>query len=160
MAAGTGLRRGELAAMEWGDVHLDGQGAHILARASTTKNRRDARLPLHPDVVDALRLFRPADAAPDDRVFRAIPEMDTMRKDLKAAGIPYKDHSGRQADFHSLRHSFATRLMIANVNIRVAMQLMRHSDMRLTAKIYTDADQVPVDDAVLSLPSLREKCSL
>jgi hypothetical protein len=54
----------------------------------------------------------------------------------------------------------ATRLMIANVNIRVAMQLMRHSDMRLTARIYTDADQVPTDDAVLSLPSLTDSCSL
>jgi integrase len=156
VAAGTGLRRGELAAMEWGDVNLDGLGAHILARASTTKNRRDARLPLHPDLAEALRSYRPVDAAQDDRVFRAIPEMATVRKDLEKAGIPYKNAAGRQADFHSLRHTFATRLMRAQVNPRVAMQLMRHSEMRLTAKIYTDADQIPTDEAVLSLPSLTK----
>jgi len=36
----------------------------------------------------------------------------------------------------------------------VAMEVMRHSDMRLTAKTYTDAGLLPVADAVLSLPSL------
>jgi hypothetical protein len=37
---------------------------------------------------------------------------------------------------------------------RVAMEIMRHSDMRLTAKTYTDAGLLPIADAVLDLPSL------
>lgn len=156
VAAGTGLRRAELAALVWGDVCLDEQGAHILARASTTKNRRQAHLPLHADIVEALRAHRPGDAEPDDPVFATIPCMDTLRKDLDQAGIAFKDARGRQADFHALRYSFATRLMRACVSPRVAMQLMRHSEMRLTAKIYTDADQLPTDAAVQSLPSLME----
>ena len=61
--------------------------------------------------------------------------------------------------FSRVRYCFATRLMRARVSPRVAMQLMRHSEMRLTAKVYTDADQLPVDEAVQSLPSLREECS-
>jgi len=38
----TGLRRGELEALRWADVRLDVDPPHILARASTTKDRKDA----------------------------------------------------------------------------------------------------------------------
>ena len=37
------------------------------------------------------------------------------------------------------------------------MEIMRHSDMRLTSKTYTDAGLLPVADAVLELPSLTHK---
>ena len=37
------------------------------------------------------------------------------------------------------------------------MEIMRHSDMRLTSKTYTDAGLLPVADAVLKLPSLTHK---
>jgi hypothetical protein len=36
---------------------------------------------------------------------------------------------------------------------RVAMQLMRHSDLKLTMKIYTDASQLPLAAGVGRLPS-------
>ena len=39
------------------------------------------------------------------------------------------------------------------------MEIMRHSDMRLTSKTYTDAGLLPVADAVLKLPSLTHKKS-
>lgn len=37
------------------------------------------------------------------------------------------------------------------------MELMRHSDMRLTQKVYTDASLLPTFDAGASLPSLMNK---
>ncbi len=37
------------------------------------------------------------------------------------------------------------------------MEIMRHSDMRLTAKTYTDAGLLPVTDAVLKLPFLGKR---
>ncbi len=64
---------------------------------------------------------------------------------------------GRRVDFHGLRHTLATRLAVAGVQPRVAMELMRHSDMRLTQKVYTDASLLPTFDAVTSLPSLMNK---
>jgi len=60
---------------------------------------------------------------------------------------------GLRADFHSLRHTLATNLARAGTAPRVAMEIMRHSDMRLTAKTYTDAGLLPIADAVLNLPS-------
>ncbi len=79
--------------------------------------------------------------------------MDRFRKGLEAAGIPYVDDKGEFADFHALRNTLATMLTLAGVSQRVVMELMRHSDMRLTAKVYTDAGTLPTGDAVILVAS-------
>jgi len=76
-----------------------------------------------------------------------------MKKDLKKAGIEYETNSGR-ADFHSLRHTLATNLARRNVAPRIAQEIMRHSDIRLTMNHYTDASQLPVYEAIETLPNL------
>ena len=40
---------------------------------------------------------------------------------------------------HNLRHTFATRLCEAGVNIKVIQEIMGHSDISTTLDIYTDA---------------------
>ena len=42
-------------------------------------------------------------------------------------------------------------LTLSGVGQRTVMELMRHSDMRLTAKTYTDANMLPISDAMASL---------
>jgi integrase len=153
-ALDTGLRRAEIEAVVWGDVFLDVPKPYFLARASTTKNHLDAKIWLHSDLVEVLREIRPEDPALDERVFPRVPSMYLFKKDLEAAGIPYMDALGRQADFHSLRHSFNTNLARAGVLPRVAMELMRHSDLRLTMKVYTDATQLPSAEGIDRLLSL------
>jgi len=49
---------------------------------------------------------------------------------LTAAGIRHSRE--RRVDFHSLRHTFGTMFSLSGVTPRVAMDLMRHRDMRLT----------------------------
>ncbi len=78
--------------------------------------------------------------------------MKTFRKDLEAAGIAASDGQGRRVDFHALRHTLATNLARAGVSPRVAMEMMRHSDMRLTQRTYTDAALLPMTDALEKLP--------
>ena len=83
-----------------------------------------------------------------------IPRMPRFKADLKAAGIAYVDDKGAFADFHSLRGSYATWLTLNGASQREIMAMMRHSDMRLTAKVYTDAGLLPLGKAMLRLPSL------
>jgi hypothetical protein len=73
-------------------------------------------------------------------------------KDLKRAGIEYENDHGR-VDFHSLRHTLATNLAIQNVAPRVAMEILRHSDIRLTMNHYTDASRLPLAEAINKLPN-------
>lgn len=61
----------------------------------------------------------------------------TLRADLAAAGIPFKDDTGRVFNFHALRTQYATWLARAGVPIQHAQKLLRHSDPRLTIKFYT-----------------------
>ncbi len=61
--------------------------------------------------------------------------------------------AGRRVDFHSLRMVFGAWLAVSGAHPRVAMELMRHSDLKLTMKIYTDASQLPLVAGVAALPS-------
>jgi integrase len=154
----TGLRRSELAALELRDLHSEGEKPFINARASTTKNHQQAVIALHPELLAALRLHVASLPAGGSRIFAGVmPTMKRFKADLKAAGIEFVNATGHRADFHSLRHTLATNLARAGTAPRVAMEIMRHSDMRLTAKTYTDAGLLPVADAVLKLPFLGKR---
>lgn len=49
--------------------------------------------------------------------------------------------------------AFGAWLALSDAHARVAMELMRHSDLNLTMKIYTDASQLPLAASVTALPS-------
>ena len=54
--------------------------------------------------------------------------------------LKYKDRLGKVADLHSLRHRYVTELARAGVPITLAKELARHSDVRLTAAVYSHVD--------------------
>ncbi len=130
MALLTGLRRGELRQLQWGDLRLDAVRPFIQLQGQTTKNRRADVLPLHADLVAMLKAAMPGH--PKTKVFAAIPGMKRFRKDLKRAGIPAGDF-----DFHCLRHTFCTMVVRSGCSMKEAQQLMRHRTIDLTAKVYT-----------------------
>jgi len=157
VAAFTDLRRGELSKIEWRDVHVDGTQPYISVRSSISKNAKSVAQPLPPKIAAAIRQCRRGDVGPHDLVFkRLMSDMNRFRADLTAAGIAFVDEKGERADFHSLRKTFATELAKLNLPLRVAMELMRHSDPNLTTKIYTDAGMLPIWDAVGALPMFND----
>jgi integrase len=89
-------------------------------------------------------------------MFSAVPTIGEYKADLEAAGIPYM-LDGQQVDFHSLRKTFCTLLSKAGVLPRVAMELMQHTDIRLTMVDYTDPRILDTAAAVESLPSTAAK---
>jgi integrase len=54
-AALTGLRRSEMANLERAHVRLDGERPQIVAKAATTKNKKQATIPLRRELGEALR---------------------------------------------------------------------------------------------------------
>jgi len=72
-----------------------------------------------------------------------------------ARGEQYLEQ-GRYADFHALRYTWATFLQRHGIAQRFAMKLLRHSDIKLTSKVYTDETQLPIHDAIKSLPRLSD----
>jgi hypothetical protein len=73
--------------------------------------------------------------------------------DLKVAGIPYVDGSGRVFDFHALRRHFITSLAQSGVHAKDAQALARHSTITLTMDRYTHVSVCDMNDALARLPS-------
>ena len=81
-----------------------------------------------------------------------------IRIDLSAAAVAYRDQEGNVADFHALRHSYITLLSRSGASPKVAQELARHSDIRLTMNVYTHAGLYDLAGAVDALPSLLSPC--
>lgn len=125
-------------------------------KPSDNKGKRPADLILMDKTVTLLKeLFVGKELT--DQAFSMPHKTNTaamLKADLKEADIEYKDASGRDCDFHSLRHSFITNLALAGVHPVVAQKLARHSSIELTMKYYTHvlhASEVAAIDALKNL---------
>ncbi len=149
----AGLRRNEVKTLRWSNLVLGESGGLLRIHAEVNKNRKEQALPLHQELIKALQQQKPADGKPEDLVLpNGVPKMKEFRQDLAKAGIPFLDERGHRMDYHALRTTFITRLSTMKVHPRLAMELARHSDMRLTMKTYTDAGQLPLREVMDTLP--------
>jgi integrase len=159
-AAMTGLRAKELRALKVSDFDFEANVVHLAAKF--TKNRREAVLPLKPEFAERVKIFL-AGKLPDCPVFKTPAsghEVRVLRQDLQAADIPEIDDAGRVFDFHSFRVFYASMLAYNGTNPKTAMELMRHSDIRLTMNIYSHAYKESLTAAVDALPNLGVRKNL
>lgn len=156
LAVSTGLRRGELEQLTWGDIRLDGSAPYILARAGTTKSKKEERVALTVEIAKELASCRPDNPLPSSFVLpNGIRKMRDLMKDFEKAGIVYCDDKGLYADFHSLRHTCATFMSKNGVSPVLVKKHMRHSNMKQTER-YTDESQLDVSEALKHLPGHRD----
>jgi len=165
VAAYTGFRASELAALSPVSFRLDAREPLVYLKGTNTKNKKAVEQPLHPDVAELLRGYLqgkdrkapvwPGKAdAPHESWHKHAADM--LRRDLEAAGIPYIDDDGKVFDFHALRGQYITSLARAGVELQMAQKLARHSTPTLTANVYT---KLRLDDkvaAVAKLPGLAK----
>jgi hypothetical protein len=80
---------------------------------------------------------------------------DMLRIDLDVAGVPYEVQGVDGplfADFHGLRHSYIALLEKSGATLTEAMQLARHSDLKLTMAVYGRTQLHDLGRAVEKLP--------
>lgn len=147
----TGLRRNELAGIAWSDV--DFNAACIRVRPNIGKSKREAVVPLNVQAIEILRALKLQDAKSSDAIFQTLPTNPTFQRDLKRAKIDRIDEAGRILDFHALRTTTGTLLARAGVAPQIVSRVMRHSDMKITLKHYTDLRISDDAQAVAKLPA-------
>ena len=155
LALGTGLRASELGSLKPESFDLaDPARATVSVEAAYSKHREPDVLPLRRDLAEAMAAHiagRPA----GELIFRLPQKTAAMlRRDLEAAGIPYRDAAGHVADFHALRHTFITRLARSGIAPSVAKDLARHSSIVLTIDHYTHTLLTEKRAALERLPSV------
>ena len=143
----TGARKGQLTQergkddpdpIRWRDVCLDGAPSITF---NDTKNGDNWFVPLCDEAAETLRKWREtcSAAGPDDFVFPFRVRDEAVNADLKEAKIP--KHGGptnRPANFHSLRKTYCTNLVLSGVPVPVAQRLMQHRTLEMTLKVYTE----------------------
>jgi integrase len=150
LAINTGMRRGELFGLRWRDVGLAGR--RITITAANAKSGTARHIPLNSEALDVLTAWRAraGDAPADSLVFpgREGRELDGVRgawEDvLKRARIEGGSHGFR---WHDLRHHFASRLVMAGVDLNRVRELMGHATMAMTLR-YAHLAPSHVADAV------------
>ena len=171
VAVHTGFRASELAVLTPQSLDLDSKLSTITVAAAYSKRRRKDKQPIRFDLAEMLRewLHDRHDAQHLDNHVLSLKgtseaklwpgtwykrAADMLKIDLGAAGIHYKDESGRQFDFHALRHTFISNLTAADVHPKRAQQLARHSDINLTMNRYTHLSLADVAGDLDKLPAL------
>lgn len=161
MAYLTGLRASELESLKVQDFNPFSRTIQV--EAKNTKNHKVALLPLHDEACQVLtdHIIR-NQLNPKDQIWKG--DWATLKRagailkrDLKAAGVQYKDQQGRVFDFHSLRVQFGTSLAKADVSLKKAQELMRHSTPVLTAKVYQQLTTADLTESIhrLSIPKVK-----
>jgi len=158
LALGTGMRRGELLGLQWGDVDLDGATARVersLEETSTgvrykspkTKSGRRV-ISLPPSAVEALRAHRRQQlelrvALGHGRVETETPVFCTagerplspnnLSRDwhrvVVARGLP-------KVMFHVLRHSHASALIASGMDVVSVSKRLGHGSPAITLTVY------------------------
>jgi integrase len=158
VALATGMRRGELLGLQWGDIDLDGASlkversveetkAGLRLKTPKTKNgRRTISLPA--SAVDALKAHRasqredrlalrlgretattPVFGTPDGHLYSPDNLSRDWRRLVRSHGLP-------QVMFHALRHTHASALIASGLDVVTISRRLGHSSPNVTLTVY------------------------
>ena len=145
---GAGLRASETASLKVSSIDTGAMTLNI----EQGKGRKDRRAKLSPQLLETLRAWWRA-ARPQfwlfpsrSGVLNPISARQLSRQFQHAVDAAEIDKQGRHITLHTLRHSFATHLLDAGVDIRVIQVMLGHAKLETTA-IYTQVSPKLMQEA-------------
>jgi integrase len=147
MALDTGMRRGEILTLSWGDVDL--KNGLITVQAFHSKTEQERTLKMTPRLNHELMTIYQAEPRKTDQSIFGI--IDNVKKSFTSA---CKDAGIVGARFHDLRHTFASRLIRAGVSQAEVSRLLGHNNTRTTDR-YININLETAERAAHALASLH-----
>ena len=167
----TGMRRGEILALEWNDIDFKNKTISVSKQLQRTpdglkvsppKTKSSIRkITISDDCVNLLKVLRGRQRL-DQKLLFPSPITDGYRdpdavtrklhRMLKRAGLP-------DIRFHDLRHSFATLSLEQGMDIKTVSHMLGHTDAGFTMNTYmhvTDAMQQNVAETMSNLIAEKE----
>jgi integrase len=148
VALTSGMRQGELLALQWRDVDLDAR----TIRVRDGKTHRARRVvPLTQVAADML-------GQPGDPMAPVFPS--SVGTPLEARNVVRVWHGfcdevlGRRVRFHDLRHTAATLLLAQGVPLRVISDMLGHSSIQVTSDVYVEVVDALKADAAARMDAI------
>jgi integrase len=154
LALKTGMRQGELLALTWGAVDLQGSVIHVRrsftgGQTTTPKNHERRDVDLTNDIVERLGewwgecgrpiasdvLLFPGEGAAGHIAATTITRL-ILYPAMRRAGIPREGPTEEKRTFHSLRHTYAKRALESGRQITWLSRHLGHSTLKVTTDIY------------------------
>lgn len=136
MSLHTGARAGEIFSLTWGCVDLE-YGTMLL---KDTKNTLSRTAFMTAAVKDMLESIKPDQAGRDDLVFpgvggvRIVQISQTFKKEADTLFNKGVDDPRQRVFFHTLRHTFASWLVMEGVDLYKVKDLLGHKDLTMTQR--------------------------
>jgi integrase len=132
VALNTGLRRGELFSLRWSDIDLD--GAMLTVRAAAAKSGDSRRVPLNAEARTVLRAWNKQQKPGEEAFVFPGEGGERLTNCNKSWSAVVKSAKLTNFRLHDLRHSFASKLVQAGVDLNTVRALMGHSDIAMTLR--------------------------
>ncbi len=132
-----GLRSGEGLALKWTDVDFTNNRISInksycskSKKVGPTKNKKTRTLPLNPSMVVFLKELKLASSDSE----HILPQLTDWKRGEAAEILRtfQRDLKIRETNFHSLRASFITHLLLVGVPVTKVQQMVGHADLKTT----------------------------
>jgi len=152
--ANTGLRIGELAALEWADVDLQGWWVHVRAKTTcdgfewSPKDRTDRRIPIEGDLRELVVNLKVAANGPlAGYVFPGQEGQNRIKNFARTTLNRLKDVSEPagidEADLllHNFRHYFVSQCADCGIDMACVMEWLGHDDLTMVLHYYRLRDE-------------------
>ena len=171
-----GLRRGEAMALDWTNIDFEKKIIHVTKAASTVKNKTIIKKPkLEAGIRDIpipkvlfkvlMEIRKPSGFVCTNTNGGMLTESSYMRQwdsfrnylNVCAGG---RNGSGKylkritvidNITAHMLRHTYASMLFDANVDVKSAQKFLGHADIEVTLEIYTHLSEMKEEKSIESL---------
>jgi integrase len=172
LALATGMRRGEILALRWKNVHLERHKLSVVEsleqtksglRFKSTKTNKERAIALPSFAVEKLRDLKRQQAA--QLLALGVSQTADTLVCSNSEGQPRKPRSVTHAfarevarlpgipriRFHDLRHTHATQLLVAGVHPKIVQERLGHSTISITLDIYSHVVETIQEGAALRL---------
>ena len=133
IALETGGRISELLELTGEDIELENE--RILFRGSTTKTGQRRYVPIRAETAVLIKKW---EKNPSGKIFTSWASRNgptlAFRRLLKRLGL-WETRNGTRS-FHTLRHTYASHLLMSGINIYIVSKWMGHSSVKVTEKHY------------------------
>lgn len=153
----TGMRIGELCALEWSDVNWERHTITVSRSVvegviDTPKNNRNRIIPMTDDLYTLFCKYKGKGLVfpgPDGGHMRKSSwPWKALHRACKKAGLP-------KMGWHVLRHTFASQLTAESIPLKATQMLLGHSTIQMTER-YAHLAQSSLQTAVMVLPKSHE----